>query len=182
MGTLFVFVSHCFRKNVVVTGKIGSFLCSLDNLLPKKCNWFLFWKSNVKMALIWKKGWFWPTFHIFSRQGKLQKILQHIYHLHTYMYFAHPIDFFFALPILKKKKKKYQVWFLFGMSPGVDSYLRYFGTINKQQNGEQNLSWNVYYWYVFTLMPNLRSFVNRRLWMTDVKTQFSTEIAKSTAS
>ena len=36
------------------------------------------------------------------------------------MYFAHPIDFF-ALPILKKIRI-YQVRFLFGMSPGVDSY------------------------------------------------------------
>ena len=38
------------------------------------------------------------------------------------MHFAHPIDFF-ALPILKKKKKKNefmvkQVWFLFGVIPG----------------------------------------------------------------
>ena len=46
----------------------------------------------------------------------------------TYMYFAHPIDFF-ALPILKKIRI-YRVWFLFGMSPGVDSYSRHFGTIN----------------------------------------------------
>ena len=46
------------------------------------------------------------------------------------MYFAHPIDFFFALPILKKIRI-YQVWFLFGMIPGVDSYSRHFGTINK---------------------------------------------------
>ena len=35
MGTLFVLVSPCFRENVVVTYKIGSFLCSLDNLLQK---------------------------------------------------------------------------------------------------------------------------------------------------
>ena len=28
---------------------------------------------------------------------------------------------------------------------GVDSYSRHFGAINKLQNGEQNLSWNVYY-------------------------------------
>ena len=54
------------------------------------------------------------------------------------MYFAYPIDFF-ALPILKKNTN-YQVWFLFGMIPGVDSYLHHFGTINKEQNGEQNLS------------------------------------------
>ena len=31
------------------------------------------------------------------------------------------------------------------MIPGVDSYSHHFGTINKWQNGEQNLSWNVYY-------------------------------------
>ena len=43
------------------------------------------------------------------------------------MYFAHPIDFF-ALPILGKND---QVWFLFGKIPGVDSYSRHFGTINK---------------------------------------------------
>ena len=36
---------------------------------------------------------------------KLQKFLEHISHSHTYMYFAHPIDFF-TLPIFKKKKKK----------------------------------------------------------------------------
>ena len=36
MGTLFVLFSPCFRENVVVTCKIGSFLCSLDNLLQKK--------------------------------------------------------------------------------------------------------------------------------------------------
>ena len=70
------------------------------------------------------------------------------------MYFAHPIDFF-ALPILKKKIRIYQVWLLFGMSPSVDSYLRHFATINKLQNDKQNFSWNVYYWYVLTLIPNL---------------------------
>ena len=42
------------------------------------------------------------------------------------MYFAQPIAFF-AVPILKKN----QVWFLFGMSPGVDFYSPHFGTINK---------------------------------------------------
>ena len=60
------------------------------------------------------------------------------------MYFAPPLDFFFAIPSLKKIRI-YQVRFLFGMSPGVDSYSGHFGTINKKQNGEQNLSWNVYY-------------------------------------
>ena len=43
MGTLFIFlVSPCFRKNVVVTCKIESFLCSLDNLLQKNVIVFFF--------------------------------------------------------------------------------------------------------------------------------------------
>ena len=82
------------------------------------------------MALIWKQGYFWPTFHIFHLPGgKLQKFLQHISHSHTYMNFAHPIDFF---PYqFEKKIRIYQVWLVFGMIPGVDSYSRHFGTINK---------------------------------------------------
>ena len=52
MGTLFVLVSPCFRGNVVFTCKIGSFLCSLDNLLQKNVIVFFFWKSNFKMAHI----------------------------------------------------------------------------------------------------------------------------------
>ena len=53
---------------------------------------------------------------------KLQNFLRHISHSHTYMYFANPIDFF-ALPPLKKIRI-YQVWFLFGVIPGVDSLIR----------------------------------------------------------
>ena len=42
------------------------FLFSLDILLQKNVIVFFFEKkSNFKMALIWKKGYFWPTFHIF---------------------------------------------------------------------------------------------------------------------
>ena len=129
LGTLFVLVSPCFMKNVVFTCKIGSFLCSLDNLLQKNVIVFFFRKSNFKMVLIWKRAIFDLLFTFFSHQGKLQKFLQHISHSHTYMYFAHPIDFF-VLPILTKIWI-YQVWFLFGMSPGVDSYSRHIGTINK---------------------------------------------------
>ena len=67
--------------------------------------------------------------HFLVTIEKLQKFLQHISHSHTNTYFAHPIDFF-ALPILKKIRI-YQVRFLFGMSPVVDSYSQHFGTINK---------------------------------------------------
>ena len=62
MGPWLVLVSPCFRENVVATCKIGSILCSLDNLVH---NCSLFWKSNFKMVLIWNKDYFLYTFHIF---------------------------------------------------------------------------------------------------------------------
>ena len=40
-------------------------------------------------------------------------------------------------------------------TPGVDSYSSHIEALNAKQNGEQNLSWNVYFWYLFTLMQNL---------------------------
>ena len=82
------------------------------------------------MALIWKKGYFWPTFHIFQLPGKNYKnsFSTYLTHIHTRILLT--LLTFFALPILKKIRI-YQVRFLFGMSPGVDSYSRHFGTINK---------------------------------------------------
>ena len=41
------------------------------------------------------------------------------------MYFDHPIDLFLPYQFWKKKIRIYQVWFLFGMSPGVDYYSRH---------------------------------------------------------
>ena len=130
MGPWLVLVSPCFRENVVATCKIGSFLCNLDNLLQKKVIVLFFrnqisnWRSFEK-----KKAIFDLLFTFSSYQKKLLKFLQHISQTHTYTYFALPIDFF-VLPILKKIRI-YQVWFLFGMSPGIDSYSRHFGTIKK---------------------------------------------------
>ena len=62
------------------------------------CNCFHFWKSYFKMALIKKKKKKKKTYlsHFLVTRGKKHKnSLQHISHLHTYTYFAHPIDFFF---------------------------------------------------------------------------------------
>ena len=115
-------VSPCFRENVVVICKIGSFLCSLDNLLQK--NIIFFFEHQISKWRSFEKGLFLTYFlHFLVTRGKLQKFLQHISHSHRYMYFAHPLDLF-ALWF-------YHVWFLFGMIPGVDSYSRHFGTINK---------------------------------------------------
>ena len=104
MGPLLVLVYPCFWENVVATCKIGSFLCSLDNLLQKTVI-VLFWKSNFKMALIGKKGYIFDLLlNFLVTRGKLQKFLQHISHSHTYTYFAHPIDFFCLTNFEKKCK------------------------------------------------------------------------------
>ena len=131
MGPWLVLLSPCFRENEVATCKImGLFLCSLDNLLQKKRYCSLFRKSNFKMALIWKKGLFLTYFsHFLVTREKLQKFLQHISHSHTYTYFAHFIDNFCLTNL--EKIRIYQIRFLFGMSPGLDSYSRHFWTINK---------------------------------------------------
>ena len=64
MGQGLVLVSPCFRENIVATCKIGSFLCSLDNLLQKNVI-VLFFGNQVSNGAHLKKGYFWPTFHIF---------------------------------------------------------------------------------------------------------------------
>ena len=129
MGPWLVLVSPCFKENVVATCKIGSFLCSLDNLLQKNVIVFFFGNQFQNGAHL-KKGLVLTYFsHFLVTREKLQKFLQHISQTHPYTYFAHPIDFF-TLPILKKIRI-YQVRFLFGVSPGVHSYSRHFGTINK---------------------------------------------------
>ena len=101
MGPLLVLVSPCFREIVVVTCKIGSFLCRLDNLLQK--NVFLsFLKIKFQNGAHLKKGLFLTYFlHFLVTREKLQKFLQHISHSHTYIYFAHPVDFF-CLPSFEK--------------------------------------------------------------------------------
>ena len=102
MGPWLVLVSPCFRENVVATCKIGSFLCSLDNLLQKNVIVLVFGNQISKWRLF-EKGLFLTYFsHFLVTREKLQKFLQHISHSHTNTYFAHPIDFF-AIPILKKK-------------------------------------------------------------------------------
>ena len=65
MGPWLVLVSPCFRENVVATYKIGSFLCSLDNLLQKNLIVLFFGNQISKWRSFEKKGYIWPTFHIF---------------------------------------------------------------------------------------------------------------------
>ena len=130
MGPWLVFVSPCFRENVVATCKIGSFLCSLDNLLQKNVIVLFFGNQISKWRSFAKRAIFDLLFTFFSHQGKVAKIPSAHISL-TYIHvFCSPYWLFFALTILKKIRI-YQIRFLFGMSPGVDSYSRHFGTFNK---------------------------------------------------
>ena len=120
MGPLLVLVSPCFRENVVVTCKIGSFLCTLDNLLQKNVTVFFFENYISKWRSFEKRGFsFFFFFFTFLVTGeRLQKFLWHISHSHSYMCFAHPFDLF-CLTNFEKKNGIFQVWFLFGMSHGL---------------------------------------------------------------
>ena len=68
---------------------------------------------------------------------KGNKIFRHI--SHTYKYFAHPTDIFCLCTNFTKNTnlscmdslRIYHVWLLFGVTPGVDSFWRHFGAINK---------------------------------------------------
>ena len=131
MGPWIVLVSPCFRENVVATCKIGSFWCSLDNLLQKNVIVLFFGNQLSKWRSFEKKAIFDLLFTFFSHQGKLQKIPSaHISLTYIHTRILLTLLTFCALPILKRIQI-YQIRFLFGMSPGVDSYSRHFGTINK---------------------------------------------------
>ena len=108
------------------------FLCSLhvDSLLHKNVIVFFFGNQISKWRSFEKGAIFDLLFTCFSHQGNVTKIPSAHISL-TYMHvFCSPYWHFFTLPILKKIRIC-QVQFFFGMSPGVDSYLCHFRTINK---------------------------------------------------
>ena len=131
MGPWLVLVSPCFRENVVATCTTWSFLCSLDNLLQKNAIVLFFGNQFSKCCSFEKRAIFDLLFTFSSHQEKVTKIPSaHISLTYIHTRILLTLLTFFALPILKKILI-YQVRFLFGMSPGVDSYSRHFGTINK---------------------------------------------------
>ena len=91
MGTLFralfVLVSPCFRENVVVTCKIGSFLRSLDNLLQINVIVFIFGNQISKWRSFEKRVIFDLLFTLYSHQGKVTKIPSaHISHIYIHVF------------------------------------------------------------------------------------------------
>ena len=74
MGPWLVLVSPCFRENIVATCKIGSFLCSLDNLLQKNVI-VLFFGDQISKWRSFEKGAIFDLLFTFSsHQGKVTKI------------------------------------------------------------------------------------------------------------
>ena len=126
-----LFLLPLFRETVFVTCKIGSFLCSLDNLLQKNVIVFFFgnqiskWRSFEK-----KRSIFDLLFTFFSYQEKVTKIPSAHISL-TYVHvFCSP--YWLILPYqFGNKIQIYQVRVLFSVIPGVDSYSRHLETIKK---------------------------------------------------
>ena len=103
MGPWLVLVASCFRENVVATCKIGSFLCSLDNLLQKNVIVLFFGNQISKWRSFEERAIFGLLSTFFSHQGKSYKnsFSTYLTHIHTCILLT--LLTFFALPILKKK-------------------------------------------------------------------------------
>ena len=74
IGPCLVLVSPCVRVNIAATCKIGSFLCSLDNLLQKNVIVFFFGNQISKRRSFEKRAIFDLLFTFFSHEGKVTKI------------------------------------------------------------------------------------------------------------
>ena len=74
MGPWLVLVSPCFRENVLAMCKIGSFLCSLHNLLQKNVIVLFFGYQISKWRSFEKRAIFDLLFTFSSHQGKVTKI------------------------------------------------------------------------------------------------------------
>ena len=82
MGPLIVLVSPCLRENEVVTCKIGSFLCSLDNLLQKNVIVFFLKIKFQNSTHLKKMATFDLLFTYFSYQRNVSKLSTTDMYLH----------------------------------------------------------------------------------------------------
>ena len=146
-----------FRENVVASCKIGSFLCSLDYLLQNNVIVLFFGNQISKWRSFEKRAIFDLLFTFFSHQGKVTKILSAYISL-TYIHvFCSPywlfFFFFFCLTNFEKKNTNLSDTVSLWYEPWCWFLFRF---ILEQSINNKMVSkiWNVYYWYVLTLMPN----------------------------
>ena len=97
-------------ENVVATCKIGSFLCSLDNLLQKNVSVLFFGNQISKWRSFEKRAIFDLLFTFSTHQGKVTNIPSAHISLTYITCILLTLLTFFALPILKKKVRIYQVY------------------------------------------------------------------------
>ena len=146
MGTLLVLVAPCFRKNVVVTCKIGYFLCSLDNLLQKNVIVFFFGNQISKWRSFEKGGICDLLLTFFSHQGKVRKITLANISL-TYIHvFCSPYWLFLPYQFWKKNTN---IRYSFSLVLWVLLLILIGAIMEQSMNNKmvsKNLSWNVYYW------------------------------------
>ena len=91
MGPLLVLVYPCFRENIIVTCKIVSLLCNLDNFLLKNVIFFFFENRISKWRSFEKRAIFDLLFTFFNHQGKDKKNLS----AHISFAYIHVFCFFF---------------------------------------------------------------------------------------
>ena len=104
MGPWLVLVSPCFRENVVARCKIGSFLCSLDNLLQKNVIVLFFGNQISKWRSFEKRAIFDLLLTFSSHQGKVTKIPSaHISNTYIHI-FCSPYWLFLPYQFWKKYK------------------------------------------------------------------------------
>ena len=126
MGQLPVLSCPCLRENANVTCKIVSLLRSLDKFLLKNVIGFFFGNQISKWRSFKKKGYLGLLFTFCSHQGKDTKIPSaHPTDIHVIVYPIH----LFCLPNFVKKLRIYHVWFLFGVTRGVDFFFAPFCSI-----------------------------------------------------
>ena len=83
MGPLLVLVCPCFRENVIVTCKIVSFLCSLDNFHMKNVIIFFFGNQILKWCSFVKRAIFDLLFTFFYSPWKRHKnSFTYLTHIH----------------------------------------------------------------------------------------------------
>ena len=144
IGLLLFIVYQCFREYV----NFVFVLYSLDNFLLQNVFVFIF-GNQISKSSSFEKVLFLTLFSqfLFARV-KTEKCLRHISLLHTRILLNFWL--FITFPILQNL----QIYHGF-------SFVRLLVLIlictifwADQQIGEQNLSWHVYYWYLFTIMQN----------------------------
>ena len=88
MGPLIVLACPCYKENVNVTCKLGSFLCSLNNFLLKNVIIFFFGNQISKWPSFEKRAIFGLLFTLIGKDTEIPS--EHISLTHVHVLFCSP--------------------------------------------------------------------------------------------